>query len=309
MTSNPSSPKPRPLNPVSVHRDDRNHDLSYKCFLATYEEPAIPVGSNRYNGGRYIRRCFLQYYPIDRTATIMLHNDARKLDRRKGKALVPDLPIQQNQSATYLSGPFLRGRHLCQKWTQKGAATQNFLSSTVMETTDFNAVPRSGKALDFVYRMSLFQRPTIDLDGKRFTVQDSAARGPHRADASALEVTDAALSALLLTIGRDHEPRERKEEDFDSKGTPALPENSGDYKHKAEMGPDGYPMIFMKFNRKQGDQVSTEIKPYRFSFVRAALMVTSARQEAQLQVCNRCIDLCFVFDVSLTLLAWIQVFD
>jgi hypothetical protein len=48
--------QPRPLNPVSVHRDDRNHDLSYKCFLATYEEPAIPAGSNRYNGGKYIRR-------------------------------------------------------------------------------------------------------------------------------------------------------------------------------------------------------------------------------------------------------------
>ena len=264
---------------MSVHRDDRNHDLSYKCFLATYEEPAIPIGSNRYNGGKYIRRCFLQYYPIDRTATIMLHNDARKLDRRKGKPMIQDLPTQQNKSPTYLSAPFLRGRHLCQKWTPKGVATQNFLSSSVMEATDFNAAPRSGKALDFVYRMSLFQCPTIDLDGKRFTVQDSAARGPHRADASALEVSDAALSALLSTIGRDYEPQERRAENADQKDIPTV--------HKVEMGPDGYPMIFMKLNKKQGDQVSTEIKPYRLSFVRAALMVTSARQEAQLQVCKR----------------------
>ena len=57
--------------------------------------------------------------------------------------------------------------------------------------------------------------------------------------------------------------------------------------HPVEMGPDGYPMIFMKFSQKQGDKVSFEIKPYRASFIRAALMVTSAKQEAQLQVSNR----------------------
>lgn len=268
---------------MSVHRDDRNHDLSYKCFLATYEEPAIPLGSVRYNGGRYIRRCFLQYYPIDRTSSIVLHNDARKLDRRKGKPLVQDVPGQQSKPASYLSASFLRERHLCQKWTQKGVATQNFLSSTVMEATDFNASPRSGKALDFVYRMSLFECPTIDLAGKRFTVQDSASRGPHRADSSALEVSDAALSALLLTIGRDVE---RREVETNLNGDlPRSQERNGEFRHKVEMGPDGYPMVFMKFNKKKGDQVSTEIKPYRLSFVRAALMVTSARQEAQLQVC------------------------
>jgi hypothetical protein len=214
----------------------------------------------------------------------MLHNDARKLDRRKGKPLIQDQSTPQKKSAPYLSGVFLRERHLCQKWVQKGVATQNFLSSSVMETTDFNAAPRSGKALDFVYRMSLFERPIIDLGGKRFTVQDSAARGPHRADASALEVSDAALSALLLTIGRDHELSERNSEENDAEDVASLAEPNGDYRHSVEMGPDGYPMIFMKFNRKHGDQVSNEIKPYRLSFVRAALMVTSARQEAQLQV-------------------------
>ena len=150
-----------------------------------------------------------------------------------------------------------------------------------METSDFNSTPRNGKALDFVYRMSLFQRPTIELDGKRFTVQDSAARGPHRSDASALEISDAALSALLLTIGRDVDGRESK---ADSGGANDM-DSDNKFKHKVEMGPDGYPMIFMKFNRKHGDgQVATEIKPYRLSFVRAALVVTSARQEAQLQV-------------------------
>lgn len=280
--------QPRPLNPVSVHRDDRNHDLSYKCFLATYEEPAIPAGSNRYNGGRYIRRCLLQFYPIDRTAAIMLHNDQRKLDKRKGSPLLPDA-IASHSSTPYLSGVFLRERHLCQKWTPKGVSTQSFLSSNVMELTDFNATPRSGKALDFIYRMSLFERPTVDLAGKRFTVHDSAGRGPHRADASALEVSDAALSALLLTIGRDWEVPVNEGEGS-SKPAEVL-QNSNERRHRVEMGPDGYPMIFMKFNQKQGDKNSVEIKPFRLSFVRASLMVTSARQEAQLQVSFICISL------------------
>jgi hypothetical protein len=68
-----------------------------------------------------------------------------------------------------------------------------------METSDFNAVPRSGKAIDFVYRLSLFERPMVELSGKRFTVHDSAATGPHRADASSLEMSDAAISIALLS--------------------------------------------------------------------------------------------------------------
>ena len=39
----------------------------------------------------------------------------------------------------------------------------------------------------------------------------------------------------------------------------------------------------MKFSRKQ-DEGQVEVKPYRVSFVRAALLITAARQEAQLQV-------------------------
>ncbi len=49
------------------------------------------------------------------------------------------------------------------------------------------------------------------------------------------------------------------------------------------MGQDGYPNIWMKFSRKQ-DDANVEVKPYRVSFVRAALLVTTARQEAQYQV-------------------------
>jgi hypothetical protein len=222
----------------------------------------------------------IQYFPIDRTSAVMMHNDGRRLDKRKAKQPGAEQNASKNETP-YLTGGFLRQRHLCQKWTPKGATAQSFLSSSVMELSDFNATPRSGKALDFIYRTSLFECPTVELGGKRFTVQDSTGRGPHRADASSLEVSDASLSALLLSIGQDWAFVEKNEEDSD--GTPSKP-NEVQNHHQVEMGPDGYPMIFMKFSRKQGDKVSVEIKPYRVSFVRAALLVTSARQEAQLQV-------------------------
>ena len=155
-----------------------------------------------------------------------------------------------------------------------------------MEPSDLNAAPRGGKALDFVYRMSLFERPVVDLDGKKFTVHDSSGRGPHRADASALEISDASLSALLLVVGRDWEIVNESDNNDTPNPSGEGPSTSVNY-HPVEMGPDGYPMIFMKFSQKQGDKVSFEIKPYRASFIRAALMVTSAKQEAQLQVSNR----------------------
>jgi len=151
-----------------------------------------------------------------------------------------------------------------------------------MEAADFNATLRSGKALDFVYRMSLFDRPMIELAGKRFTIHDSAARGHHRSDASALEVSDAALSALMCGIGKEFGHAEASSQ-LDNEV------ERSDYRHRVEMGPDGYPMIFMKFVRKFNDDAGTEIKPYRISFVRAALMITSARQEAQLQCLMDCV--------------------
>jgi len=268
----------RQLNPVSVHLDDRNHDMSYKCFLATYEQPAVPHGSARYGEGRYIRRCFLQYYPSDRTARIVLQNDARKLDKRKGIGTgnsTANGHSKENQTKSFFSRAFLNQRYLC----QKVAATQSFMSSSLMESTDFNAFPRTGKALDFIYRMSLFERPIVDLAGEKFTIQDSSNRGVHRANASIFEVSDASLSYVLLKIGKEH-------------GTSKYEEQK-DYKvrggfRNVETGPDGYPVLFLRFT-KSGDQVGTEFKPYRLSFVRAALILTSTRQEAQLDSLVECV--------------------
>jgi hypothetical protein len=255
-----------------VHRDQRNHDNSFKCFAATYEEPALDSGTDHNAGGRYVRRCLIRYYPIDRTASVHLQNDSRKLDqRRKSVGAVPaTITIDNNNSSRgtpFLSADLLRERHLCQRWVPKGTArSQSILASNVMEPTDFNLTPRTGKAIDFVHKMTFFEKPMVDLGGKHFSVLDASSLGIHRTDASAMELSDASLSVTLLTLGATFEEAEHN------------PSQQG-----VQMGKDGYPVIWMKFRRKQDDP-HLEVKPYRTSFVRAALLVTAARQEAQLQV-------------------------
>lgn len=211
----------------------------------------------------------IRYYPIDRTASIALHADVRRVDQRKTKVTVPDtitVGSTPSRQTPFLSGEFLRERHLCQRWVPRGTTrTQSILASSVMEPTDFTSQPRTGRAMDFVYRMSFFEKPMIELGGKIFTVHDSSSFGTHRADASGLEMSDAALGASLLSLG----------------------ESSTDDR-QIEMGEDGYPIVWMKFSRKQ-DDAHIEVRPYRVSFIRAALLVTVARQEAQLQSLIACV--------------------
>lgn len=282
--------QPRPLNAIGVHRDQRNHDMSFKCFAATFEEPAYRPGQTKYTGGRYVRKCMLRYFPNDRTAQIVFPNDSRQLDQRKKDSSIPaNIEVGKTSSVPFLNSDFIRDRHLCQKWTPKGAAPRSgsILASSVMETSDFNAVPRSGKAIDFVYRLSLFERPMVELSGKRFTVHDSAATGPHRADASSLEMSDAAISIALLTIGDDWQ--DVMENVFTSQEEDEKPRRVITRRSSIEMGNDGYPIVWMKYTRKQGENNVTEVKSYRTSYVRAALLLTSARQDAQLQCLVKCV--------------------
>ena len=120
--------------------------------------------------------------------------------------------------------------------------------------------------MDFVYRLGFFEKPMIDLAGKQFTVHDSAILNVHHTDGSAMELSDATLSAALYMIGDSLEGS-----------------SSSVAQHGIQMGKDGYPVVWMKFTRKQ-DDAQVEVKPYRASFVRAAMMITATRQEAQLQV-------------------------
>ena len=284
--------QPRPLNAIGVHRDQRNHDMSFKCFAATFEEPAYRQGQAKYTGGRYVRKCMLRYFPNDRTAQIVLPNDTRQLDQRKRDGNVPtSINVGKASSVPFLASDFLRDRHLCQKWTPKGATPRSgsILASSVMETSDFNAVPRSGRAIDFVYRMSLFERPMVELSGKRFMIHDSASTGPHRADASSLEMSDAAISVALLSIGGEWEDQPDDLSISLEKEGDENPKRHLTRKSSIEVGTDGYPIVWMKYTRKQGENNVTEVKSYRTSYVRAALMVTSARQDAQLQCLVKCV--------------------
>ena len=235
--------QPRILNAVGVHRDPRNHDHSYKSFAASIEDV---TKSEFYNGGRYIRRCLIRYYPSDRTAAVDLMDDARKLDQRK--CSIPDTITlgQTTPPATpLLSDDFMNNRYLCQRWVPKGTArSQSLLASGTMEGSDFTLVPRAGKAIEFVYRMSYYERPMVDLSGKHFTVFDSTALGVHRADASALELSDASLSIALEIMAADSTSVR------------------GQRQH-VELGKDGYPVVWLKSSRKQ-DDVHVEAKSYRY---------------------------------------------
>jgi hypothetical protein len=142
-----------------------------------------------------------------------------------------------------------------------------------MDSNDFNSVPRSGKAQDFfVYRVSLFEEPVVELSGKK-----SASVGVHRSDAISLEISDAALSTSLL-LGQKYDKRNKT-------------------KFHVKCDDLQISVIFLKFGDRSVDPgsslpASSQRKQqdgrfrheYRLSFVRAALLVASARKDAQLQV-------------------------
>ncbi len=126
----------------------------------------------------------------------------------------------------------------------------------------------------------------IELSGKKFTVHDSDVLGAHRADASSIELSDASLSVALLTAGQDWERELSEQDDHGRSRENGAPE--GQTGPGIEMGPDGYPIVWIKLHKKQGDAITTDIQPYRASFMRAAMMLASTRQDAQRQVGFHC---------------------
>ncbi|KAL7497818.1 hypothetical protein ACHAWT_005738 [Skeletonema menzelii] len=255
----------KPLKPAGVHRDQRNPNLACKIYFAMYEEPAIHPKTKRFYGGRYLRQCLLKYYPSDRTASVSVSKDISTLDGRVNEI-----------SKFVLTEEFQKLRHACLK-----VAVGGILSSPLMEPTDFAATPRTGKALDFVYRSSLFGRPIVDLGGKKFIVHDAAS---HRADASALELSDASMSAAIIARGACG----LNVSDSDSS---TLTTN-----FNIQVSADGTPIVLLRANKSNNNSGSPtkegteeEARPYRPSFIRAALYIKSAKQEAQLLCLNYCI--------------------
>ncbi len=165
-------------------------------------------------------------------------------------------------------------------------------------------VPRSGKALDFIYRVSLFEKPVFDLGGKRLTLHDNTFFGPHKADASARELSDASLTyaiimrgSLELSLGsgrcrvKNAGNKALHENDDNSAeiGTRSLASEDASQKKdcfNADMTP--YVALKMKIAPK-GREPYEKMKYLRPSFVRAALLVTSSKQEAQLQCLVACV--------------------
>lgn len=265
--------QPRPLSVVNIHRDERSYNLSYKKYVAYFEEPIMNKNSSSFLGAKLRKRCFLRYYPSDRTAAVNFIRSDRCLDPTLGRLIDIENSGDSKQLKEF-------ERYLCNKFIKKGSErggslAASLLTSTVMDSNDFNAIPRTGKAFDFVYRISLYEEPEIELAGKRFVVQDASVLGAHQADASSLELSDAALSTALV-LGEKIEKKHTKH-------------------FHVKCGADGYPMAYFRVTEQQNETGSplakaqaqskqgTAFRAYRLSFLRASLLVQSSRREAQLQ--------------------------
>jgi hypothetical protein len=246
---------PTPLKPVAIQRDQRNSEIEGKVYvyMSMYEEPAIHPKTKRFYGGRYLRQCLMRYYPNDRSASVTVATKKWVLDGR----------TKEGDNQFDLTENFQNLRHTCLKVTVGG-----ILSSPLMELGDFCSSPRTGRATDFAYRLSLFERPMVELGGKKFVVHDASS---HRADASSLELSDASMTAAIILRG--------------SSGLNVCDISIGSFTIKVT--DNGTPLILLRANHVESSRNSPkangEARPYRPSFIRAALLVKSARQEAQLQ--------------------------
>jgi len=250
--------QPRPLKPVALQRDPRNPNVACKVYVAMYEEPAIHPRTKRFYGGRYLRQCLMSYYPNDKTASVNVADKICVLDGRK----------QDGSNQFVLTDEFLKLRHTCLK-----VATGGILSSPLMEPSDFLSIPRTGRAIDFAYRVNFFEPPMVELGGKKFVVHDASS---HRADASSLELSDASMTAALIL-----------------RGSSGLNVCDGPGSFNIKVSDDGTPLVLLRANREGSPGSSSaakdEARPYRPSFIRAALLVKSSKQEAQSQCLHSCI--------------------
>mmetsp|Transcript_17104 Transcript_17104/g.32351 ORF Transcript_17104/g.32351 Transcript_17104/m.32351 type:complete len:2095 (-) Transcript_17104:231-6515(-) len=261
------------LDVIGIHRDERSHDLSYKKYAAYFDEPILHESMNEFRGAKLRRKCFLRYYPSDRTAAINFIRINNCLDSQLGRLIHLETSGASKQIKEF-------ERYLCNKSYPEGsersgsALTNSLLSSTLMESNDFSKLPRPGKMTDFVYRLSLYEEPEIELSGNRFIVQDASCIGAHRADASSLEISDASLTTCLL-LGQT----------FEKRSNALFHVKCDDY---------GVPIVHLKLADQSVDESSplatnhrrrdnNDFRPYRLSFVRAALLLSTSRKEAQMQ--------------------------
>ena len=252
-------PQPRPMKPLSIQREQRNPQLASKVYVAMYEQPALHPKTKRFYGGKYLRQCLMRYYPNDRTASIST-SDNLTLDGRR------DALGSQEE---ILSQRFQNTKYTCLK-----VANAGLLGSPLMEPNDFCSTSRSGRAVDFAYKTNLYEDPKAELGGKKFIIRDASSP---RADASSLELSDASLTASIIMRG--------------SCGLNVCDVTPGNFKIK--VCDDGTPLVLLRASREPGSAESSkskdEARPYRPSFIRAALLVRSAKVEASSQCLLHCI--------------------
>lgn len=276
--------QPVQLDVVGIHRDERSHHLSYKKYAGYFDEPILNAKMNEFRGAKLRRKCFLRYYPSDRTAAINFIRSNNSLDSQLGRLIHLETSGASKQIKEF-------ERYLCNKSFQEGsersgsALTNTLLSSSIMESNDFSKIPRPGKISDFVYRFSLYEEPEVELSGNRFIVQDASCIGAHRADASSLEISDAALTTCLL-LGQTHDRRSNAiyHVKCDDYGVPFI------HLKLADHSVDTSSPLAMKNRRQYND----DLRPYRLSFVRAALLLSTSRSEAQMQVSAKSVDMSFI---------------
>jgi hypothetical protein len=223
--------------------------------IMEYSAKTLSITTRRFYGGRCLRQCLLRYYPNDKTASVSIANDLTVFDRRIGQPSVKHVLTEEFQTT----------RHSCMKVASSGS----LLASPTMDPNDFSVFPRAGKALDFMYRTSFFEKPMVELSGKKFVIHDASALLHHRADASCMELSDASLTAAIILRG--------------SSGLNiCYDENTTPRSFSIKISDDGSPLVLLRANAP-GKDTKDEARPYRPSFIRAALLVKSAKQEAQAQ--------------------------
>lgn len=251
--------QPRPLKPLSIQREQRNPQLASKVYVAVYEQPALHPKTKRFYGGKYLRQCLMRYYPNDRTASISTSENL-VLDGRQDA---------RGSQEEVLSLRFQNTKHACLKLANAG-----LLSSPLMEPNDFCSTSRAGRAVDFAYKTNLYEDPKAELGGKKFIVRNASSP---RADASSLELSDASLTASIIMRG--------------SCGLNVCDVTPGSFNIK--VCDNGTPLVLLRASRESGSAESSkakdEARPYRPSFIRAALLVRSAKVEASSQCLLHCI--------------------
>ena len=176
----------RLITPIGEHRNPRLSDQDYRSYAVSHEQNVASSKSRRANlhSGTYVRRALLRYYPNDRTATV---DDPRW--------------THDDTAACNLPRHFKVSRQPLNKIRNSGKLAGNLLN-VGGDSGEFVATPRTGKSVDFVYRMSLFQVPQVEVGGVRFKIHDAVNAGCiPRADASSRELSDASITAAIIRSG------------------------------------------------------------------------------------------------------------